>query len=132
MQASLTLALVNPVLWYLIDRSKPGLVFSAAVGATGSALLLASNSDLMPSPAAAMQNSTISHQSIDYSETDTENMVTRGNLEAGIWIASVLFCSCVCFGNIGRRLALNSSTRRTSVEQPRRKSMGHVQASRQA
>ncbi|KAF7902327.1 hypothetical protein EAF00_002230 [Botryotinia globosa] len=133
MQASLTLALVNPVLWYLIDRSKPGLAFSAAVGATGSVLLLASNSDLMPSPAAFMKNNTASHQPVDYSEAESEKLVTRGNLEAGIWIASVLFCSCVCFGNIGRRLALNSDRRKTSFlsEQPRRKSMGHVQAARQ-
>ncbi|CAD6441835.1 fd53aab5-d329-4d2b-844c-42ff699ca169 [Sclerotinia trifoliorum] len=134
MQASLTLALVNPVLWYIIDRSKPGLAFSAAIGATGSAILLASNSDLMPSPAAAVKNSTVSHHPIDYSEAGSENLVTRGNLEAGIWISSVLFCSCVCFGNIGRRLALNSDMRKTSFisEQPRRKSMGRVQAARQA
>ncbi|KAK0753105.1 insulin-induced protein-domain-containing protein [Schizothecium vesticola] len=30
MQASLTLALANPFLWYLIDRSKPGFLLSAA------------------------------------------------------------------------------------------------------
>ncbi|ESZ93660.1 hypothetical protein SBOR_5965 [Sclerotinia borealis F-4128] len=134
MQASLTLALVNPVLWYLIDRSKPGLAFSAAVGATGSALLLASNSDLLPSPAASIKNSTVSHQSVDYSESGSEDLATRGNLEAGIWIASVLFCSCVCFGNIGRRLALNGDTRRTSSvgEQQRKKSMASVQAARQS
>ena len=130
----MTLALVNPVLWYIIDRSKPGLAFSTAVGATGSALLLASNSDLMPSPAASPNNSTMSHQTVDYVEPGSGNLVNRGTLEAGIWIASVLFCSCVCFGNIGRRLALNNGIRRTSVvnEQPRRKSMGSVQAARQS
>lgn len=132
MQASLTLALVNPVLWYLIDRSRAGLAFSATVGVTGSALLLASNSDLMPSPAASIINNTVSHQSVDYSEHESENLVARGSLETGIWISSVLFCSCVCFGNIGRRLALNSHTRRISSlnEQPRRKSIGSVQAAR--
>ncbi|KAI9648674.1 hypothetical protein NHQ30_003312 [Ciborinia camelliae] len=134
MQASVTLALVNPVLWYLIDRSKPGLAFSAAVGVTGSVLLLASNSDLMPSPAISIKNSTAYDKSVDHSEFGSDNMDTRGNLEAGIWIASVLFCSCVCFGNIGRRLALNSDTRRTTFvnEQPKRKSMGSVQAARQS
>ncbi|KAK3400995.1 insulin-induced protein-domain-containing protein [Sordaria brevicollis] len=30
-------------------------------------------------------------------------------IETGVWMLSVLFCSCVCFGNIGRRLALNKS-----------------------
>lgn len=115
MQASLTLALVNPALWYLIDRSKPGLALSAAVGATGSAILLVSNSDLMPSPATPTRNCTISHQSAEHSDHGSENLVTRGNLEAGIWIASVLFCSCVCFGNIGRRLALYSHARTVSI-----------------
>ena len=35
--------------------------------------------------------------------------VSRESIEGGIWILSVLFCSCVCFGNIGRRLALSGS-----------------------
>jgi hypothetical protein len=30
-------------------------------------------------------------------------------VESGVWMLSVLFCSCVCFGNIGRRLAWGSS-----------------------
>ncbi|KAG7290229.1 hypothetical protein NEMBOFW57_000227 [Staphylotrichum longicolle] len=59
MQVSLTLALANPFLWYLIDRSKPGFLLSAAVGVGGAAVLMV--------------------------------------------------MGCVCFGNIGRRLALNSS-----------------------
>ena len=36
------------------------------------------------------------------------NYVSRESIEGGIWILSVLFCSCVCFGNVGRRLALSS------------------------
>ncbi|QSZ37677.1 hypothetical protein DSL72_008776 [Monilinia vaccinii-corymbosi] len=131
MQASLTLALISPVLWYLIDRSKAGLAFSAAVGATGSALILVSNSDLMPSPATSTKNNTVSHQPVGYSGHGSENLVTMGNLEAGIWISSVLFCSCVCFGNIGRRLALNSRTRMASpLNEQLRRSMGSVQAAR--
>ncbi|KAE8440541.1 hypothetical protein EG329_007258, partial [Mollisiaceae sp. DMI_Dod_QoI] len=53
LQASLTLFLVNPVLWYLIDRSAPGFILSASVGAVGTSLLLASNPDMMPSPASS-------------------------------------------------------------------------------
>ncbi len=30
--------------------------------------------------------------------------VSAESVGVGTWIASVLFCSCVCFGNIGRRL----------------------------
>jgi hypothetical protein len=117
LQASLTLALVNPVLWYIIDRSKPGFILSTAVGATGTALLLASNADMMPSPG-AFPNSTIKikHHSLTALPA---SYVSRESVEGGIWIASVLFCSCVCFGNIGRRLAL--SGRGTSFEKTNRK-----------
>jgi hypothetical protein len=117
LQASLTLALVNPVLWYLIDRSKPGFILSTAVGATGTALLLVSNSDMMPSPASFpssrfAHNSSTNHHSV-VKDSDSLGyglglgLVSRESIEAGIWILSVLFCSCVCFGNIGRRLALS-------------------------
>ncbi len=41
LQVSLTLALANPVLWYLIDRSKPGFLLSAVVGLTGWAIAMA-------------------------------------------------------------------------------------------
>lgn len=34
-------------------------------------------------------------------------LASQGTLETGVWSLSVLFCSCVCFGNIGRRLALS-------------------------
>ncbi|EOD45229.1 putative insig domain-containing protein [Neofusicoccum parvum UCRNP2] len=40
LQISLTLALVNPALWYLLDRSKPGFTLSMLVGLTGTAVLL--------------------------------------------------------------------------------------------
>ncbi|ETS76152.1 hypothetical protein PFICI_11539 [Pestalotiopsis fici W106-1] len=39
LQVSLSLALVNPFLWYLIDRSKPGFLLSSTVGLVGSAIL---------------------------------------------------------------------------------------------
>jgi len=115
LQASLTLFLVNPVLWYLVDRSKPGFLLSAFVGATGTALLLASNPDMMPSPAAAgmpksNKNSTSKYLGSLGGELGLGG-VRRETIEGGIWILSVLFCSCVCFGNIGRRLALSGRKR---------------------
>lgn len=107
LQASLTLALVNPVLWYLIDRSRPGFLLSITVGATGTLLLLASNPDMMPSPALG-QNSTRhrGNGKVEGGLDMGEGWVRREGIEGAIWILSVLFCSCVCFGNIGRRLAL--------------------------
>jgi hypothetical protein len=156
MQVSLTLALTNPFLWYLIDRSKPGFLLSAAVGLAGSAaflLLGLVNPDMLlmmvPSAAAAAgvldmpgSSSSPGGSSSSWSlfasnrtggggtsggyeaaaaaalgngTTTTTLMAAMGRLasqetvETTIWMLSVLFCSCVCFGNIGRRLALNSS-----------------------
>lgn len=125
MQVSLTLALVNPFLWYLIDRSKPGFLLSSAVGLTGSAILMGLNPEMMPSPATAtaaaasdlLPGGSFQAPANAWSRGDARNgsVTTLGGLasqetvETGIWIVSVLFCSCVCFGNIGRRLALNRS-----------------------
>ncbi len=109
MQVSLTLALANPFLWYLIDRSKPGLVLSAAVGLTSSAILMGLAPEMMPAPAYHAFGAR-------RTEADTPQLLLGGlarqeTIEAGIWMLSVLFCSCVCFGNIGRRLALSRSAR---------------------
>ncbi|KAM7192784.1 putative insig domain containing protein [Naviculisporaceae sp. PSN 640] len=125
MQVSLTLALTNPFLWYLIDRSKPGFLLSAAVGIFGSlsVLLLGVGGfagGVLPAPFSASGAS-----SLGGAATGTQHLMdktsgfglgglevwfaSQENIEAGVWILSVLFCSCVCFGNIGRRLALNRS-----------------------
>ncbi|KAH7159900.1 insulin-induced protein-domain-containing protein [Dactylonectria estremocensis] len=110
LQVSLSLALVNPLLWWLIDRSKPGFVLAAAVGLTGSAFLLGVNPDMMPTPAASP------YGNISVTGTSShDDLLTLGGLarqetvETGVWMLSVLFCSCVCFGNIGRRLAIGRS-----------------------
>ncbi|KAL8854198.1 MAG: hypothetical protein Q9221_000912 [Calogaya cf. arnoldii] len=52
LQVSLTLAMVNPALWYLIDRSKPGFLLSAIVGVAGTAVLLGINPGMVPAPPA--------------------------------------------------------------------------------
>ncbi|CAK7266759.1 hypothetical protein SEPCBS119000_002194 [Sporothrix epigloea] len=122
MQASLTLALTNPFLWYLLDRSKSGLLLAAAIGFVGSGALMALDLDLMPNPGmhpspghectrmpGLFGSRTESHQN------GSSRGAIHGNLsspaqtltaETAVWMLSVLFCSCVCFGNIGRRLAI--------------------------
>lgn len=123
LQVSLTLALVNPVLWYLIDRSKPGFLLSAAVGLFGTLTLLLLNPEMVPSPA-TINSGTHNYNALygadtAYNATSFGNgsrvmggLVAQETVECGTWIISVLFCSCVCFGNIGRRLALKGNPRR--------------------
>lgn len=82
-----------------------------AVGLAGSAFLLGVNPDMMPAP------SGIPHPGNATSADDFESdplmlggLASQRTVETGVWILSVLFCSCVCFGNIGRRLSLSPST----------------------
>ncbi|PGH32897.1 hypothetical protein GX50_04309 [[Emmonsia] crescens] len=97
LQVSLTLALVNPFLWYLIDRSKPGFMLSTAVGLLGMVMLLGINPDVVPAP---------NVESVNSGNGEGMLFASQESIAVGTWIASVLFCSCVCFGNIGRRLAV--------------------------
>lgn len=103
LQVSLTLALVNPVLWYLVDRSKAGFLISTVVGLTGTAVLSAVSPDIVPSPAIVTPLGGSVPNSI--SGMAPQGLVSPESIAVWTWIASVLFCSCVCFGNIGRRLA---------------------------
>ncbi|KAL1640380.1 hypothetical protein SLS58_007053 [Diplodia intermedia] len=118
-QISVTLALVNPALWYLLDRSKPGFTLSMLVGVTGTAimLLLGQHSDsvaFIPSPPIAGGSGPNSSLRLGARVTGTSSAGgvggSQGEYESTVgvatWFASVLFCSCVCFGNIGRKLAL--------------------------
>ncbi|RDW64782.1 hypothetical protein BP6252_10433 [Coleophoma cylindrospora] len=75
LQASLTLAMVNPVLWYLIDRSTAGLLLSIGVGATGTAVVLLAKPDMMPSPASGSRNM--------MNGTQLPNDLVMGGQEAG-------------------------------------------------
>lgn len=104
MEVSLALALANPFLWYLIDRSKPGFLLSAAMAIAGTTVLLGLDPDMMPTPTtrAALRNATGLYRAASEPALPSPETVSTG-----IWIVSVLFCSCVCFGNIGRRLALD-------------------------
>lgn len=104
---SLTLALVNPLLWWLIDRSIPGFLLSAAVGLTGSVFLLGVNPEIMPAPSGLIGRNASS--GFDGNVLVLGGLANKETVESGVWMLSVLFCSCVCFGNIGRRLAWNRS-----------------------
>ena len=146
MQVSLTLALANPILWYLMDRSRPGLVLAAAAGLSGAVASLAGlvSPDVLPPPPTLASIGLVGlrrgrlgeaaeqlqgygcfgveghadghHQSLlrdrqppfRYCLEAGEGMRYEA-VEAGIWLLSLLFCSCIFFGNIGRRLALNES-----------------------
>ncbi|KAF2084186.1 hypothetical protein K490DRAFT_49626 [Saccharata proteae CBS 121410] len=111
LQVSLTLALVNPALWYLLDRSKPGFTLSLFVGLVGTAVLLLWEPDVVPSPPAptALYHNQIPRYrngSQGASEELLAGLVSYESVGVATWFASVLFCSCICFGNIGRKLAL--------------------------
>ena len=114
LQVSLTLALVNPVLWYLVDRSKPGFILSTFVGIAGTVVAYGVNPQIVPPPAtsslpASMANA--SHGGILLGDS----LITNESIGVMTWISSVLFCSSVCFGNIGRRLALGAPNRKSSA-----------------
>ncbi|RMJ21676.1 INSIG domain-containing protein [Aspergillus sp. HF37] len=111
-QASLTLALANPVLWYLIDRTKTGFCLSTLVGVAGMFVILGLQPELVPSsPDASMGAAAPA-----LNETKGEYILATGITQEGVavstWISSVLFCACVCFGNIGRQLAMGAGARR--------------------
>ncbi|KAL1835893.1 hypothetical protein VTK73DRAFT_5273 [Phialemonium thermophilum] len=117
MQVSLTLALANPFLWYIVDRSKPGFWLSAAVGLVGSAVLTSLNPEMVPAPmtlgpGALFGNSSSRRlqQQQGSSSSVSGGPEPQATFETGIWMVSVLFCSCIFFGNIGRRLAVSKSS----------------------
>lgn len=113
LQVSLTLALVNPVLWYLIDRSKPGFLLSMLVGIAGTAIAFGVNPEIVPSPAAPSPR--VGMHNVSYDTGLGGALISNESIGVGTWIASVLFCSSVCFGNIGRRLALNKPSRSSCI-----------------
>ncbi|KAH6629778.1 insulin-induced protein-domain-containing protein [Boeremia exigua] len=120
LQLTLTLALVNPALWYILDRSKPGLSFSLAVSSVITTCVFFVNP---PSPASPLPSPSFPTPSTStpftpagagrpanatalHSQDLFAGVITYENLAVVTWVGSVLFCSCVCFGNIGRRLAV--------------------------
>lgn len=67
------------------------------------------NPEIMPTPARQLaRNMTADAGSDDLLMLG--GFATQQTVETGVWMLSVLFCSCVCFGNIGRRLTWGKST----------------------
>jgi hypothetical protein len=124
MQVSLYLAVVNPFLWYLLDRSKTGFLLSAAFSCTAAAALMGLDPDLMPIPTmrggSPLRNATRAAAAAAHDRDGgvaTAAAAAQGavlpcsveTVERALWIVSVLFCSCLIFGNIGRRMGLDRS-----------------------
>ncbi|RHZ58830.1 INSIG family protein [Aspergillus thermomutatus] len=109
-QASATLALVNPVLWYLIDRTKAGFLLSTVVGLAGTGVVLGLKPELVPTPTDTSAT-TIPLLNGTVGEYGLVTGLTQEGVAIRIWLASVLFCACVCFGNVGRQLAIGGTSR---------------------
>ncbi|KAF3041258.1 hypothetical protein E8E11_007282 [Didymella keratinophila] len=70
LQLTLTLALVNPALWYILDRSKPGLSFSLIVTSILTSVLFLSNPTALPSPSAPLASNATHAPSIPHPRPD--------------------------------------------------------------
>lgn len=99
LQVSLTLALANPVLWYLIDRSKAGFAFSSAVGVVGTVVLMFVSPDMVPMPSTVGFSPTMKNVMAPF-----DDMPLSESVGVFTWMASILFCTSVCFGAIGRKV----------------------------
>lgn len=115
LQLSLTLALANPCIWYLIDRTRAGFLLSTFVGIVGAAVLLTVHPAVLPQPTRRpsppeSQLGLNGSSTVGLSGQDALPLglgrfgLTYENIGVMTWATSVLFCSAVCFGNIGRRL----------------------------
>jgi len=114
LQLSATLALVNPFLWYLLDRSSAGLTLSTVSGILGTLTILLLNPAWVPSPTHPIfsYTNTSMHNSFQHGVPDVVgSFFSHERVGLAIWIGSVFFCSCICFGNIGR-LLVSSQQRR--------------------
>lgn len=108
-QASLTLALANPVLWYLIDRTTTGFVLSTTVGLAGMGVVLGLKPELVPTSTGPSFGASLLNGTGLESVLGTG--ITQESIAVRTWVASVIFCACVCFGNVGRQLAIGSGVR---------------------
>jgi hypothetical protein len=108
-QLSLTLALANPALWYLIDRSFSGFILPSAISIVGTTILVALNPSLVPASAPlGYEASFLARNATGLLAGPSAELVmgvfSPEFVGVWTWIASVLFVSSVCFGNIGRQL----------------------------
>ncbi|KAF3940205.1 hypothetical protein ABW19_dt0204737 [Dactylella cylindrospora] len=105
-QASLTLAFVNPVLWYLLDRTRTGFWLSTFVAIFGSMFLIGFNPDFLPIPSGdGIGMVDRLKLAVGSTGNDDHLQMQMQVIGATTWIASVLYVSSLCFGNIGRKLS---------------------------
>lgn len=110
LQQAAAMALINPSVWYIVDRTLPGLVLSTTTALAGSSLLIATRPDLIPSPHQLGGHSRLnltgaaSVRSLSEVPADMTLLNLYDSWAVAIWTASVLFVMCVSFGNMGRRL----------------------------
>lgn len=76
-------------------------MLSTAVGLLGMVTLLGINPDVVQGLTVNAAESAAAGNG-----SGILSFASQESIAVGTWIASVLFCSCVCFGNIGRRLAV--------------------------
>lgn len=76
------------------------------VGIGGMGVVLGLKPELVPSSTGPSFGTTL------LNGTGLENTLgaelTQESVAVRTWIASVIFCACVCFGNIGRQLAIGA------------------------
>ena len=63
------------------------------------------NPAIVPSPAASLVSGNAGNSSVE--KTMYDGLISNESVGVWTWVASVLFCSSICFGNIGRKLALS-------------------------
>ncbi|KAF2863537.1 hypothetical protein K470DRAFT_226062 [Piedraia hortae CBS 480.64] len=91
MQLSLTLALANPAIWYLIDRTISGFGLAAgnAVAVTGVCLLV--------------RPGFVVPREMEVGRV-LFGLASQEKVAAITWFASAAFVGTICWGNVGRRL----------------------------
>lgn len=103
-QESLTLALVNPFLWYIIDRTQTGFWLSTVVALVGMVLTLSLHPELIPASSSAGLG--LRNWRLEY---NIQGGISQDATAVAVWLASIFYSACVCFGNIGRQLTSNNA-----------------------
>ena len=86
-------------------------MLAATVGIAGMSVVLGMKPELIPASTGPSVGTTF------LNGTGWENSlgagITQESIAVRTWVASVIFCACVCFGNIGRQLAIGAGMRDT-------------------
>jgi hypothetical protein len=80
------------------------------VGLVGTGVVLGLKPELVPTPTDSSAT-TIPLLNGTVLEYGLVTRLTQEGVAVRIWLASVLFSACVCFGNVGRQLAIGGTGR---------------------